>query len=250
MLGDHADATGGQSLAFAIQQGVTARATTLPGPLIMVRFRREGDVFDAWRPGAPGEVTGWRALVRGTAAELTAAGLRVVPAHLELSRDVPPGGALGASTGLAAAVALALLALGGDEDADRLTVARVCARVAERWGGAPGGFPVPYASLMATEGHALRVDASAGTVEAVPFGLDGWSLALAPARAAATPSGPFPLGPRDDAPGERDRVEAAVTAMRARDLHALAAVLDASHADRRARLDGAAEELDRTVARC
>src|SRR3954449_13626760 len=66
LLGEHTDYNGGLALPFAIERGATVHATTLPGPLIMAHALdlHETDTFDAWRPGAPGEVSGWRAFVR------------------------------------------------------------------------------------------------------------------------------------------------------------------------------------------
>jgi galactokinase len=39
LLGEHTDYNGGLALPFAIEEGVTVRATTVPGPFVLARAR-------------------------------------------------------------------------------------------------------------------------------------------------------------------------------------------------------------------
>ncbi len=169
------------------------------------------------------DTTGWRAFVRGTVAE-TGAG----PLRIEISGDVPRGGGLSSSAALGCALALALC---GDDDPDRRALARLASRVENEWVGARTGLLDQYASLLSLEGHALRIDFTADTVEPVPLELGGWRLVVARA------------GPRDltasgyndvrDRPhpehleAENERVRAFAGA------HTLGPLLDASHASLR-----------------
>src|SRR3954447_19291286 len=88
LIGEHTDYSGGLALPFAVEAGVRVRATALPGPLTMASGRdlAQTDAFDTWRPGR-GE--GWRAYVRGTVAELAAAGVAVRPARIEIAGTLP-----------------------------------------------------------------------------------------------------------------------------------------------------------------
>src|SRR4051812_22658493 len=63
LIGEHTDYNGGLAMPFAVQRGVTVRATALPGPLVMANAvdLRETDSFNAWDPGR--DCTGWRAFV-------------------------------------------------------------------------------------------------------------------------------------------------------------------------------------------
>ena len=278
----------GPSLSIAISRGVTVRATTLPGPLLMARARDLGetDVFDAWRPGAPGEAGGWRAYLRGTAAELGAAGHVVPPARVDVSGTVARTGGLGSSAALGSALALALLALGGEEVPDRAALVDLCERVRATWadddGGGPGGAAT---SLLARAGHALvRTGNGDGDGEpaAVALDLDGHVLAVVPSgarldagtraerrRECADAAEALGVGRLGDATadraehlpeplrsralhviGEATRVAAAADALRAGDLDALGPLLDASHASLRERFGAVPDRVERTVARC
>ena len=64
----------------------------------------------------PGRADGWRAFVRGTVAELTAAGIELAPARLVIEADVPRGAGLSSSAALEAALCLALLGVAGERE--------------------------------------------------------------------------------------------------------------------------------------
>jgi galactokinase len=286
LLGDHADHTGGLALPFAIDRGVTVRATTLPGPLTMARALdlRETDTFDAWRPGEPADVGGWRAILRGTVAELAATGVPVRPARIEVRGTVPRSGGLSSSVALGAALALAIVALAGDEAPDRRALARLCSRVHERWFGAPAGLLDPYAALLAQDGKALRIDFGADAVDPVPLAPRGHVLAVVAAggrreRPASTGAdrrrecaeaarqlGVASLGAADpeavealDEPwrsralhvlGENGRVAEAADALARGDTSGLGALLDASHASLRDCFAASTDGVERTIERC
>jgi galactokinase len=286
LVGEHTDYNGGLALPFAIERGVSVRATALPGPLVLAVAHdlRETDVSDAWNPGRPGQVAGWRAFVRGTLAELAAAGHPVRPARIEIRGTVPRSGGLSSSAALGAALALALLVLAGVEAPDRKALARLCSRVEERWVGARTGLLDQYASLLGEDGRALRIDFRADTVDPVPLALDGHRLVVvhsgtrrdlaasgygdrrrecaeaaerlgvrtlreAPRDAAAALPEPWRSRARHVI-DETARVEAAVAALHAGDVAALGPLLDASHASLRDRFEVSTPEIERTVARC
>jgi galactokinase len=298
LVGEHTDYNGGLALPFAIDRGVTVRATTLPGPLIMARAADLGetDTFDAWRPDR--DVTGWRAFVRGTVAELAAEGYPVCAARLEITgaargngggagRDggapppgagaLPRGAGLASSAALGCALALALLALAGVEDPDRRALAALCSRVENEWVGARTGVLDQYASLLAREGEALRIDFAYDTIDAVPLDLGDWRLAVVGAGARTNAGSAYndrrrECGEASDQLGvhtlrwaERDaaealdepwrsralhvidenaRVEAAADALRSGDIAALGPLLDASHASLRDGFDVSTPEVE------
>jgi len=286
LLGEHTDYNGGLALPFAIDRGVTVRATALPGPLVMVRARDLGetDQFDVHHPGHPGEASGWRAFVRGTVAELRAAGHPVRPARLEVAGTVPRSGGLSSSAAITGALALALLGLAGVEDPDRRELARLCSRVENTWIGAPTGLLDQYASLLGEEGTALRIDFTSDDVDRVPLELDGWSLVVVHSGAPRDLAGSGyadrrrecaeaaerlhveRLAAADPAAaehleepwrsralhvlGEDERVDAGVAALRAGDVAALGPLLDASHASLRDRFHVSVDAVERTVDRC
>jgi galactokinase len=286
LIGEHTDYNDGLAMPFAIARGVTVTATALGGREIRAAALDAGeeDAFRLDAVGEPGAVSGWRAFVRGTVAELLAAGHALVPARLEIEGDVPQGGGLSSSAALEAALSLALLALAGTEPpADRRELARLCSRVENDWVGAQTGLLDQLASLLGEEGRALLIDFATVDVTSVPLDLGDWSLVTvdsgathshagsgynerrAECRAACAALGIATLRQATAADLERldgalrrrarhvlsenERVRAMAEALAAGDLAAAGALLDASHASLRDDYEASVPEVERTVER-
>jgi galactokinase len=281
LIGEHTDYNEGLSLPFAIERGVTVTATAIDGDEIeaFARDLGEEDRFDAT---APPPADGWRAFVRGVAAELRADGLPVPAARLEIAGTLEQGSGLSSSAALEVALCLALLGLAGAEDADRLRLARLCSRVEHDWVGARTGVLDQTASLCGRAGHALRIDFRDLSVEPVPLRTGGWTLvtvdsgeshsnvasgynerreecaaacerlgvaSLRQADPAAVAELPQPLRNRArHVLDENARVERAAEALRHDDLAEVADLLDASHASLRDLYDASTPTVERTVA--
>src|SRR4051794_12403115 len=135
LIGEHTDYNGGLSLPFAIEDGVTVEADAVEGDESEARADDlgESDRFSAADPRR--DVEGWRAFVRGVAAELDAPAAR-----LSIHGTVPQGSGMSSSAALSVSLCLALLGLSGaDEAADRIDLARLCSRVENEWVGAQTG---------------------------------------------------------------------------------------------------------------
>jgi galactokinase len=284
LIGEHTDYNDGLCLPFAIAAGVTVEATVGPDGAIGAHAADMGeeDTFALDPDVAPGE--GWRAFVRGTAAELLRAGHALRGATLTIRGDVPRGSGLSSSAALEVALALALLAHSGrPEPADRRDLARLCSRVENDWVGAQTGLLDQLAALFGRDGHAVRLDMRTLTVEPVPLRLDGWRLvtvdsgvehthagsgynerrrecreageqlgvaSLRDATADAAARLPAPLDRRvRHVLAENARVDEAVAALRDGDLERLGALLDESHASLRDDYEVSVPEVDRLVER-
>jgi galactokinase len=120
LIGEHTDYNDGLALPFAIDRGVTVTATSAEGDRIHAHAADldEHDEFgiDDIRPA-----DGWRAFVRGTVAELRAAGHEIAPTRLKIEGDLPHGAGLSSSAALEAALCLALV----EDPGDRLELARL-----------------------------------------------------------------------------------------------------------------------------
>jgi galactokinase len=176
LIGEHTDYNDGLCLPFAIGLGVTVRAEPLDGPELEARALDLGEE-DRFPPADPQPADGWRAYVRGVAAELTAVGIALPPVRLEISGDLPRGAGLGSSAALCVSTFLALCAVVGEPEPDRIELARVCARVEDEWAGAQTGLLDQLASLFGKQGQAVRIDIHSLQVSDVPFDLDGATLA-------------------------------------------------------------------------
>src|SRR5213595_51806 len=117
LIGEHTDYNDGLCLPFAIELGITVEASDGPDGAIRARAAELGEE-DAFELGSTGAAEGWRAFVRGTAAELQRAGHRVRGAELTIRGDVPRGAGLSSSAALEVALALALLAHSGLPEPD------------------------------------------------------------------------------------------------------------------------------------
>ena len=283
LIGEHTDYNGGLSLPFAIADGVTVTATALPGDRIEAIAHDLGE-HDDFGLAAPERVDGWRAFVRGIAAELAADGRPVPAARLEISGTLARGSGLSSSAALEVALCLALLGLAGAPpagDADRLRLARLCSRVENDWVGAETGLLDQTASLLGRAGQALRIDFATLTVEHVPLELGDWTLVtvdsgeahshagsgynrrraeciaaaealgvatLSEATAAGAAGLPDVLGRRTrHVLEENARVRDTVEALRAGDLASVGALLDASHASLRDLYDSSTDAVERAV---
>jgi galactokinase len=176
LIGEHTDYNQGLALPFAIAEGVTVRAKATGEERVLARVLDSGEQ-DEFSLTEPTSATGWRAYVRGVVAELRRAGHPLVGADLEIGGDLPQGAGLSSSAALEVALCLALLALTGETDTDRVALARLCSRVESEWVGAHTGMLDQLASLYGAPGMAMLIDFQTFEVEPVPLRLeDGWRL--------------------------------------------------------------------------
>ena len=278
LIGEHTDYNAGFALPFAIDRGVTVRATSLPGGMMMVQARDLGQ-SDFFGLDDRTRLDGWRAFVRGTVVELQEAGYAVRPMRVEISGDVPRGGGLSSSAALGVALALALC---GEDDPDRRAIARLCSKVENDWVGAQTGILDQYASLLAGEDEALLIDFAYDEVESLPLDLGEWRLVVVRAGQRDLAGGAYNDRRREcreaaekldvhtlrwatregaealDEPWrsralhnitENERVKEAAEALREGDFAALGPLLDASHASLRDCFAVSTDEVERVVAR-
>ena len=280
LIGEHTDYNGGLALPFAIDRGVTVEAEPIDEPRIQAEARDLGE-HDDFPLADPGRVGGWRAFVRGVAAELQAEGIALHGTRLAFGGDVPRGSGLSSSAALEAALSLALLAVAGAEEPDRTALARLCSRVENDWVGAETGLLDQLASLHGSEGHALRIDFATLSLDPVPLDLGDWRLVTVESGAEHTHAGSgynarrrecaeaaAALGVaslRDATEGDLDkldgalrkrarhiltenaRVDAMAEALHAHDLETAGRLLDESHASLRDDYESSVPEVEATV---
>jgi galactokinase len=287
LIGEHTDYNQGLALPFAIREGVSVDAEAIGGsPARIVAHARDLDAGDEFPVADPPPSTGWRAFVRGVVAEIARAGSRIPGARLEIAGEVPRGAGLSSSAAMEVALCLALLGLcgrHGEEDLDRIEIARLCARVENEWVGAQTGLLDQLACLYGRPDAALLIDFRSLAIEPVPCVLGDWRLfvldsgqrhshassgynerrreceracellgvrSLRETSLDAVAALPQPL--RDRAThvlGENERVREAVAALAAGDLPALGALLDAAHASLRDRYEVSTPALEAAVGR-
>src|SRR4051812_15527940 len=128
LIGEHTDYNDGLALPFAIDRGVTVTVEPRAGGDVHARALDLGEQ-DTFALADPPHAAGWRAFVRGTVAELSAAGYDLRPCSLTIEGDLLRGTGLSSSAALASALSLALLTVAGAEvPADRRELAKLCSR--------------------------------------------------------------------------------------------------------------------------
>jgi galactokinase len=274
LIGEHTDYNEGLALPFAIAQGVTVHARASGDERIHAQALDLGEEDD-FALAEPPRAQGWRAFVRGAAAELRRAGFPVAGARVQIEGDLARGAGLSSSAALEVSLCLALLALCGIGDVDRLDLARLCSRIENYWVGARTGLLDQLASLYGEPHAALRID-----FMTLP---QGWRLATLDsgqrhanadsaynerrrecARACALLGVPSlrhadphavaelhePLRRRaTHVLGENHRVEEAIAALHAEDPIALGALLNTSHASLRDDYEVSTAALESAVER-
>jgi galactokinase len=282
LIGEHTDYNGGLALPFAISEGVTVEAAAIEPSRIKVEAV-DLDERDSFELAQPAKASGWRAFVRGVAAELQAAGLTLRGARLRISGDVPRGAGLSSSAAVEVALALALLALSEEPEVDRLRLAKICSKVENQWVGARTGLLDQLASLFGEREMALRIDFRSLSVQPVALELGDYVLVTLDSGEHHTLSGsgynrrraecaracrdlgidtlrdatvemaealPKPLSGRvRHVVTENQRVEAAVDALQQRDLTRLGQLLDESHASLRDCYEVSVPAVERAVER-
>jgi galactokinase len=176
LIGEHTDYNQGLALAFTIAEGITVNAIASGDERIVVRAVSY-DEKDEFPLAKPPRAQGWRAFVHGVVAELHQAGYPLVGAQLEIGGNLPQGAGLSSSAALEVALCLALLALIGRADADRVSLARLCSRVENEWVGARTGLLDQLATLYGAPGTGLLIDFQTLEIDPVPLRLEGgWRL--------------------------------------------------------------------------
>jgi len=288
LIGEHTDYNDGLCLPFAIARGVTVRAMHLETSEQIEAHALdlgEEDSFALGQQGGPSDAPeGWRRFVRGAASELQRAGVELRPCRMEFSGDLPSEAGLSSSAALSISLCLALCAVAGAEAPERVDLARLCSRIENEWCGAQTGLLDQLASLCGQEGHAVRIDMVGPRLRPVSFELDGHVLAtldsgaprslaesgynerreecraacerlgvdsLRQAEGSVATALPDPLDRRvRHVLSENARVDGAVGALAAGDLHELGRLLDASHASLRDDYEVSVPEVERTVDEC
>jgi galactokinase len=298
LIGEHTDYNGGLALPFAIAEGVTVHARAAVEQRIRVQALDLGE-HDEFvlaelpplaspqardlRRSQPARGEGWRAFVRGVAAELSRAGVVLGGIDLEIHGEVPRNAGLSSSAALAVAVGLALLGI-AEAECDRRELARLCSRVENEWVGARTGLLDQLASLFGEVDAALCIDFSTLDISPVPLVLGkGWRLvtldsgeprtlaasgynerraecvracellgvgSLREARAQSLDLLPPVLARRVmHVLTENARVRRTVSALRAGDLLRVGILLNASHASLRGLYECSTPAVDATVQR-
>jgi galactokinase len=283
LIGEHTDYNQGLALPFAIAEGVTVRARELTDRRVEA-LAVDLDERDTFTLDAVDPARGWRAFVRGAFAELERSGVPVVGADLDISGTVPRGAGLSSSAALEVALVLALLALAGAGEPDRIELARLCSRIENDWVGAQTGLLDQIASLFGERDHALLIDFRSLKVRPVVLSLGDFELVTLDSGEKHTHAGsgynerraecaeacgllgveslrevglsdaaslPSPLAARvRHVVTENARVGEAVGALERGDMVAIGRLLDASHASLRDDYEISTPAVEDAVARC
>jgi galactokinase len=283
LIGEHTDYNDGFALPFAIDEGVTVRAVERADRRVKAAAADLGQ-RDSFSLDGVQAVDGWRAFVRGAVGELARLGVALVGSELEISGTVPRGAGLSSSAALEVALVLALLAVAGADEPDRMELARLCSRIENDWVGARTGLLDQIASLFGEPDRALLIDFRSLEVQPVALRLGDFTLVTLDSGEKHTHAGsgynqrrnecaeacsqlgvtslrdatldevarlPEPLARRArHVVTENARVMEAVEALERSDMDELGRLLDASHASLRDLYEVSTDAVEEAVARC
>ncbi len=282
LIGEHTDYNEGLALPFAIEAGVSVTATRRSGGRLHAVAADLG-AEDSFAVGDPTPGEGWTGFVRGAAGELRRLGIELPGARLEISGTVPQGSGLSSSAALEVALVLALGALAGAPQLDRVELAKLCARIENDWVGANTGLLDQLASLCGERDRALMIDFRYLTITPVALELGDLRLVTLDSGETHTHAGSGYNRRREECaeacaelgvsslrdvtpamiarlPGtlarrarhvveENERVRLTVTALRAGDLERVGTLLDDSHRSLRDLYDVSTPAVEATVKR-
>ena len=178
LIGEHTDYNDGFVLPIAITYGVTAAAASRPDRTLRMVSAQADQVAEVDVDSlAPGTVPGWAAYVAGVVWALRGRGHDVGGADVHVDGDVPRGAGLSSSAALECSAAAALC----DAYGLQLTateIVQLTKKSENQFVGVPNGIMDQSASMLATSGHALFLDARTLRTEQVPLDLAQVGLAL------------------------------------------------------------------------
>ena len=178
LIGEHTDYNDGFVLPIAITYGVTAAAASRPDRTLRLVSAQADQVTEVDVDSlTPGSVPGWAAYVAGVVWALRESGHDVAGADVHVDGDVPRGAGLSSSAALECSTAAALCDAYGLE-LSATEIVQLTKKSENQFVGVPNGIMDQSASMLATSGHALFLDARTLRTEQVPLDLAQAGLAL------------------------------------------------------------------------
>jgi galactokinase len=179
LIGEHTDYNDGFVLPMAIERRTYVAAAARPDRRIVAFSRTLGSFAEADldAPGPPRRGA-WIDFVEGTAQALRKRGVDVVGANLLVDSEVPTGAGVSASAALEISVGLALSALAGRADIDRIELALAGQSAEHEYVGTLSGIMDQYISALGQAGHALLIDCRSLEPTPVPIALEGTSVVV------------------------------------------------------------------------
>jgi galactokinase len=168
LIGEHTDYNLGFVLPIALDLACfVATAPNRDGKL-RVHSTGQGETRE-WEAAELAELAPsrhWSDYPAGVAQQLLQAGYRVEPQNLLVRSSVPIGSGLSSSAALEVSTALALL---GDQEIDRLELAKLCRRAENEFVGMPCGIMDQYISVFGRDHAGVKIDCRSLDHEMVPL---------------------------------------------------------------------------------
>ncbi|MFM7321827.1 MAG: galactokinase [Armatimonadota bacterium] len=183
LLGNHTDYNEGWVLTAAVDAATGVAVSPRTDGIARLHSAHDGYPDVAFPVANMNRASGperWSNYVRGTVAELAAAGVGSIGFDAAIVSTVPDGSGVSSSAALLVAVARALEALDGREPMDPMAMAQLCRRAENGpFVGAPVGLLDQFSSACGRAGHALLLDCRTLRWDAVPLPGDACSLLIA-----------------------------------------------------------------------
>lgn len=171
LIGEHTDYNDGFVLPVALHRDIQVALRPRDDETVRVYSLEYGEWF-AFRLSQPeyNRRLLWSNYIQGMAWSLMEEGIRLQGMDAVISGNVPRGSGLSSSAALEVAVAKALLAAAGQEDAlDDVRLAKAAQRAENQFVGVNCGIMDQFISVLGQKSHALLIDCRSLSYELIPF---------------------------------------------------------------------------------
>ncbi len=121
----------------------------------------------------------WANYCKGIASLLLQAGVALLGLDMVIACDIPSGGGLSSSAAIEVGYALTFLAGCRQGDSmDRVELALLCRQAEHTFAGTPCGIMDQYISRIGRENHAVKIDCTDLSTQAIPINTPGYSWLL------------------------------------------------------------------------
>ena len=178
LIGEHTDYNNGFVFPGAVEQGIIAEikpngTRNVDAYSIDLKDRVQFSLDDEKGPNAT-----WARYIYGVCREMMALGVPVEGFNTAFAGDVPLGAGMSSSAALESTYAFALNDLWGDNNIEKMELAKVGQRTEHKYVGVNCGIMDQAISVLGKKGALLRLDCRSGEYEYFPWNPKGYQLIL------------------------------------------------------------------------
>ena len=178
LIGEHTDYNNGYVFPGAVEQGIIAEIKPNGTRKVRAYSIDLKDYTEFSLDDEQGPKASWARYIFGVCREMMALGVPVEGFNTAFAGDVPLGAGMSSSAALESTFAFGLHDLWGENQIDRMELARVGQRTEHKYIGVMCGIMDQAISCLGRKGSLLRLDCRSGEYEYFPWNPKGYQLVL------------------------------------------------------------------------